>query len=401
MIRLDNNERFEIIKQIDSKATIKENKINFSIHDLEVKYDINSKSFYTSKELFGIIPHIMPNGKICLYGNIDVCLNESNEELSLYNIVSKYIPWLFTLPLKLKLLEFLFEIEFYINKYMGWECEYSSLKKEKTLKKIRIDTIEQLWESIEEMKKFSKYEIYIDGYEDYSIYLEKTNNKILIERDAYKKARQRVTGKKCNNITKKTAFIGVGSVNSYIIKYCLANGVNDIVLIDHDKFTIDNAFRFAFPYKGKKKIFAVKEFCKNLDNIKIQTYNININSKSNANIISECERVIVSVDNFMSWLDIACFLKDNCSSDVEIIFAAINNFGENAKYIKTTVNTIIDSIVEFLFKSKVVERKELIGNGCGRSIAVYDEELLVKLAKEIVENINNIEIKDKIIYVDK
>ena len=59
------------------------------------------------------------------------------------------------------------------------------------------------------------------------------------------------------------------SVNSYILKYSLANGLKDIILVDYDKFTKDNAFRFAFPYKGKKKIYAVKEFCKNLDEIKI------------------------------------------------------------------------------------------------------------------------------------
>lgn len=401
MIKLNNNERVDIIKRTYPDAMLKEDKIVFSINDIEIQYNINNKSFYTNKILFGKIPHIMQNGKICLYGNEDVCLNDANEELSLYNITSKYIPWLITLPLNLKLLEFIFEIEFYINEYLGKNCEYGCLKKEKVFKRIKINSVAQLWESIEEMQKYLKYEIYVEGYEDYSIYLEKKDNKVLVERDVYKKARQRITGAKCNNITKKTAFIGVGSVNSYVIKYCLANGIDDIVLVDHDKFTNDNAFRFAFPYKGKKKIYAVKEFCKNLDNIKVQTYNLNINSKSDANIISNCERIIVSVDNFMSWIDIACFLEKNCLENVEIILVAINNFGENAKYVKTTSKTINDTILKFLFNSKVIERRELIGNGCGKSIAVYDEELLVKLAKEIVKDINNFEIKDEIIYVEK
>ena len=90
-------------------------------------------------------------------------------------------------------------------------------------------------------------------------------NKIYYERDDYKKARQRITGKKCDNLIGKTAFIGVGSVNSYIIKYGLANGLDDVVLIERDRYTVDSAVRFAFPYKGKKKTYAVKEFCKNLD----------------------------------------------------------------------------------------------------------------------------------------
>ena len=81
--------------------------------------------------------------------------------------------------------------------------------------------------------------------------------------------------------------------------------------------------------------------------------------------------------------------------------AAINNFGENAKYVKTTSKTIRETVLKFLFDSKVNERKELIGNGCGKSIAVYDEEILIKLAKEIVKNISNFEIKDEIIYVEK
>lgn len=401
MKELDNNERANIIKKVYPDTLLKEDKIVFWINGIEIQYRINEKSFFTNRMLFGKIPHIMPDGKICLYGNMDVRLNEANEELSLYNIISKYIPWLILLPLDLKLLEFIFEIEFYIKEYLGKKYEYTCLKKERTFKKIKISSVDQLWESIEEMERYLKYEIYVEGYEDYSIYLEKKDDKILIERDAYKKARQRITGKKCNNLSKKTAFIGVGSVNSYVIKYCLANGIDDIVLIDHDKFTIDNAFRFAFPYKGKKKIYAVKEFCRNLDSIKIKTYNLNIKSKSDASIITECERIIVSVDNFMSWLDIACFLEGNCADNVEIILAAINNFGENAKYVKTTPKTINETMSKFLFNSKVNERKELIGNGCGKSIAVYDEEILVKLAKEIVKNINNFEFKDEIIYVEK
>ncbi len=61
---------------------------------------------------------------------------------------------------------------------------------------------------------------------------------------------------------RKTCFIGVGSVNSYIIKQCLARDIKEVVLIDKDTFKIDNAFRFAFPYKNKSKIECVQEFTK-------------------------------------------------------------------------------------------------------------------------------------------
>lgn len=397
---LDNDQRLEIIKVVDNNAIIEKNKINFRIDFEEIKYDIESKKFYVSKNLFGKIPHIMRDGQICLYGNIDIHLNEINEEYSLPNLVSKYIPWLLRLPLDLKILEFLFEIEFYITAYLGYNYEIKSLKDEKIFKKVRLDTAEQIWETIENMENFSKYEIYVSGYEDYAIYLKKVYNKIIIERDPYKKARQRITGKKCNNLSGRTLFIGVGSVNSYIIKYCLANGVNDMILVDHDKFTMDNAFRFAFPYKGKRKIYAVKEFCKNLEDIKLEFHNLNITSQSNPDIFTKCDRVIVSVDNLMAWLDIACFLKEKCPNKIEIILVAINNFGENAKYVRTSSDKIIDIMIDFLFKSKVAERRELIGNGCGKSIAIYDEELLVKLAKELVKDMQEKEKEDKIVYVD-
>lgn len=397
---MDNGKRLEIIKKVDTNAKIRKGDIIFKIDDIDFKYNVTEKNFYTDKDWFGKVPHIMRDGKICIFGNIEFHLNELVEENSLESIVSKYIPWLFRLPLELKLLEFLFEIEYYVGSYLGYDAKESKLKNKLNQTKIKISTVEQLWETIEEMENYSIYEIYIKSYEDYSIFLRKEKNIIYYERDAYKKARQRITGKKCDNLIGKTAFIGVGSVNSYIIKYGLANGLNDVVLIDHDKYTVDNAFRFAFPYKGKKKTYAVKEFCKNLDSVNLRLFNLNIRADSDADIINDCKRIIVSVDNFMSWIQIASFLEKNCSDDVEIILAAINNFGENAKFVKTNSKQIVNTTYDFLFKSKITERRELIGNGCGRSIAIYDEELLVKLAKTVIKSLEEKINGDKIVYVE-
>ena len=397
---MDNERRLEIIRKADASAIIRKDAITFKIDNIDFSYNTNEKNFYTDKQWFGKVPHIMKDGKICIFGNINLHLNELIEENSLESIVCKYIPWLFRLPLELKLLEFLFEIEYYIESYLGYEAREGTIKNDLIQAKVKIDTVEQLWETIEEMENYSTYDIYIKNYEDYSIFLRKEKNIVYYERDAHKKARQRITGKKCNNLIGKTAFIGVGSVNSYIIKYCLANGLNDVVLIDHDKYTVDNTFRFAFPYKGKKKIYAVKEFCRNLDKVNLKLFNLNIRADSDVNIIKDCKRIIVSVDNFMSWIQTATFLEKNCSENVEIILAAINNFGENAKLVKTNSKEIVNTTYNFLFKSKITERREMIGNGCGRSIAIYDEELLVKLAKKVVkiiiENIN----EDEIIYVE-
>lgn len=397
---MDNEKRLKVIKKVDSSAILEKEEILFEIDKIKIKYNVKKREFYVNEDFFGKIPHIMSDGKICLYGNLEVYLNEVVEENSLYSIVSIYIPWLFRLPLKLKLLEFLFEIEFYIAQFLGYKVEEKNLKTNGVYKSIRIDTLEQLWVTIEEMEKFSTYQIYVSGYEDYAIYLQKVNDRILFERDLYKKARQRVTGRKCDNLIGKTIFIGVGSVNSYIIKYALANGLKDIVLVDHDKYTKDNAFRFAFPYKGKKKIYAVKEFCKNLDKISLKFYNTNVKADSDKIMLENCERVVVSVDNFMSWIQIASFLEKNCPENVEIIFAAINNFGENAKFVRTTSKKIMNITYDFLFKSKIKQRRELIGNGCGKSIAVYDEEILVRLAKKVVKAILEKNNEDEIIYVE-
>lgn len=163
---------------------------------------------------------------------------------------------------------------------------------------------------------------------------------------------------------------------------------------------MDNAFRFAFPYKGKKKTYAVKEFCKNLDSVNLRLFNLNIRADSDADIINDCKMIIVSVDNFMSWIQIASFLEKNCSDDVEIILVAINNFGENAKFVKTKPRQIINTTYDFLFKSKITERRELIGNGCGRSIAIYDEELLIKLAKKVIRSLVETINEDEIVYVE-
>lgn len=397
---MENQQRLEIIKKVDAGAILNEYGIFFKIDDIKVIYDTKEKKFFVSEEFFGKIPHIMKNGQICLYGNWQLYLNEFVEENSLESIVSTYIPWLFRLPLDLKLLEFLFEIEFYIKYFLGYKVEEKDLTSTLIYKSVKIENVSQLWELIYDMEQHLTYKVYISGHEDYAIFLQKNGKKIIYERDRYKKARQRVTGGKCDNLSGKTMFIGVGSVNSYIIKYCLANGLKEIVLVDYDKYTVDNAFRFAFPYKGNRKIYAVKEFCKNLKEIKLEFIHQKITAKSDGKILKNCGRIIVSVDNFMSWLEIATFLEKNCTEDVEIIFAAINNFGENAKFFKTTLNGLDNKVIDFLFKSKVKERRELIGNGCGKSIAVYDEEILIKLAKRIVKSIIENESGEEIVYVE-
>lgn len=398
---MEKSKCLEIIKDVGIEAFEKEGSIIFEISDIEVKYKINEGKFWVSGEYFGKIPHVAKDGIICLQGSVGIGITEWNEEIFLKSVVQKYLPWLFNLPLELKLLEFIFEIEYYIIGYLGYKATEKKLNRRKVYKEVKITTTAQLWELLEEMEEFCVYKIYVNKFEDYAIFLQKEKNEIFYERDAYKKARQRVVGAKCDNINGMTAFIGVGSVNSYIIKYCLANGLNEVVLIDHDKFAKDNAFRFAFPYKGKKKIYAVNEFCKNLEQVKLKLYNTNINSNSDAVLVNSCKRIIVSVDNYYSWFQIEGYLKNaKLNDDVEIVFAAINNFGENAKFVRTNPRNLEKKMYEFIFESKVTDRREMIGNGCGRSIAIYDEEILIKLAKAVVNAIIKNSKEDEIVYVD-
>ena len=379
---MDNIEK--LIGKFDKEYKKENNKYTFKYNKNSICYDSVNKQFFLDKNLFAKLPHVMSDGSLCLYGNKNIQLNENDEEILVRNTLEIYIPWLFNMPSEIKVIEFINEIEYYLKKLYK-----KKVKKFKNIdhifKIINISTPIELWEVIDTIKLNKIYEIYPNEYPEYKIYLRKNKDSFALNYDLYNKSRLRILGHDFKAINGKTCFIGVGSVNSYIIKQCLARDIKEIVLIDKDTFKIDNAFRFAFPYKNKSKIECVQEFIKILRKpIKVEGYNINIDSKSSKQYIRNCKRIFVSVDDFYSWLEVLVYLKINALETAKITFVGIDVFGGFGKFINTNKNNIIEDAKKFLFYNDGSGRRMMIGNGCGKSLAVYDEEALNKLAKNVI-----------------
>ncbi len=376
----------ELIRNVDSKYIKKENKYYFKYNNFNICYDGDIKMFFFDKTMFSKVPHIMPDGSLCLYGNKNVQLNEMDEYVLVKNTVNTYIPWLINISPEVKVIEFINEIEYYLKRQ--YKTNVKKLKKtEPVYKTIKIATPNELWEVIETLKNDKIYEIYPNGYPEYKLYIKKKKREFVLNYDLYNKARLRVLGNKISDVIGKIGFIGIGSVNSYIIKQYLARNVKEIVLIDNDKFKIDNVFRFAFPYKNKTKIECVKEYVKILQKpVKIEGYNITINAKSSNLYIKDCNKIYVSVDTLYSWLVVMVYLKNNAPETASITLAGIDAFGGFGKFINTTKTNIEKDLIKFLFYNEGSNRRMMVGNGCGKSLAVYDEEGLNKLAKNVLSN---------------
>lgn len=375
----------KIIGEFDNKCKKENNKYFFKYNENAICYDASSKQFFLDKSLFAKIPHIMQDGSICLYGNKNIQLNENDEEILVRNTLQVYLPWLFNMQAEIKVIEFINEIEYYLKKI--YKMKINKFKNvDHIFKKINISTPIELWETIDIIKMNKIYEIYPNQYPEYKIYIKKNKDNFVINYDSYNKARLRVLGNDFNDINEKTCFIGVGSVNSYIIKQSLTRDIKEMVLIDNDRFKIDNAFRFAFPYKNKSKIECVQEFIKILKRpIKVQGYNIRIDSQSSKQFIKNCTQIYVSVDDFYSWLEVLIYLKINALETAKITFVGIDVFGGFGKFINTNKTNIIEDVKKFLFFNEGSSRRMMIGNGCGKSLAVYDEEALNKLAKNVIK----------------
>ena len=119
--------------------------------------------------------------------------------------------------------------------------------------------------------------------------------------------------------------------------------------------------------------------------IKVQGYNTRIDSQSSKQFIKDCTQIYVSVDDFYSWLEVLIYLKINALETAKITFVGIDVFGGFGKFINTNKTNIIEDVKKFLFFNEGSSRRMMIGNGCGKSLAVYDEEALNKLAKNVIK----------------
>lgn len=358
-----------------------------------------------SKKFFGEIPHVLSNGYLCISGNTDIRMSDGDDVIK--ETINTYTPWLFSLSANFRVAEMLAELDYYIESLLGYSC--SVLKRTSKFptdtKLIYIMNPSDLWEEIEKMELGSWYKFIPANLENHFIYLMRVkNNKFAIYYDAFSKSRMRVSGNNYNKFSesKNIAFIGVGSVNSYILKKLASEGANKFILVDDDIVKVDNLFRFAFPYPSKKKIDAASFFINKAypsSHVTKKYFKINKDTK---NILADTDIIFVSVDNFKSWLEVIPYVAKNSNIETSIYLTGIDIFGSYGKFLhvkKSLKNDseFINKMVEFLtfIPSEKAERKQMIGNGCGKSIAIYDEFSLLKLASAVCKN----QTEGEIIYV--
>ncbi|HHQ1248058.1 TPA: ThiF family adenylyltransferase, partial [Listeria innocua] len=184
-----------------------------------------------------------------------------------------------------------------------------------------------------------------------------------------------------------------GSVNSYIIKQLAGHGLNDVVLVDDDTIEVDNMYRHAFPYISKKKIDAAEHFIKStFVTSSVTKFEVKIESDSE-DYLEHVDTVYVSVDNYISWFNVIGYLLQNIQKEMTIIFSGVDIFGGFGKFSKFHLKT--DNKSEFIkwalsflefVPPEGIERRQMIGNGCGKSIAIYSELDLIILANNISNN---------------
>ena len=66
---MDNEKRLEIIKKVDTNAKIRKDDIIFKIDDIDFKYNVTEKKFYTDKDWFGKVPHILRDVRWTLWNS--------------------------------------------------------------------------------------------------------------------------------------------------------------------------------------------------------------------------------------------------------------------------------------------------------------------------------------------
>lgn len=389
-------------EKIDIEKTLQELGIKFEKAGNYYYFRENDISFWVSNtgvigvssDYFGKIPHVMRDGSLCVSGNKEIKLLD-NKKITFEKTISTYAPWLFSLPPNYCVAEMIAELDFYIMMlFQGGKCDEikANLALANTLP-LYIVGPSDLWEKIGLLENNIWYKLMPIDLENHYVFLKKENNDYKIFFDRYSKARMRVSGNKFNEPFGKIAFIGVGSVNSYIIKQLAGRGLNDVVLIDDDTIEVDNMYRHAFPYISKKKVDAAEYFITNtFVASSVTKFEVKIKSDSD-NYLENVDTVYVSVDNYISWLDVILYLLDNTKKETTIILSGVDIFGSFGKF--SVFHLSIDNKADFIrwalsflefVPPQGIERRQMIGNGCGKSIAIYSELDLLILANNISNN---------------
>ncbi len=345
-----------------------------------------------NKSFHGKIPHVMLDGALCVSGN--TAMNFWDNEIVLFwKTIDVYTPWLMGLQPNYCVAEMISELEYYVVSKLDSKFKYVSDKdvpSQFTNKCILNPS--DLWTQLSMLDENIWYKIFPFELENHYAYVTLINGIYYINFDQYAKAKMRVSGMNFSSYNQKTAFIGVGSVNSYIIKTLASKGLTEYILIDFDTVKIDNMFRFAFPFKDISKIDSAHLFLKwvcHEETLVVEKHNVKIDKESE-NYVKDVLSIYVSVDNYLSWFRIGDYLDKYVAEGTIINFVGVDTFGRFGKHLsfsfdKSIKENVFINLIKFLdFDPNIgEERKQMIGNGCGKSIAIYGEIELLKLADSV------------------
>lgn len=366
----------------------------FNYLEVSMSISIDTTNVYISPDFFGEVPHVMQSGAICISGTKEIRFHE-DEELALEKTITTYVPWLLAMSDGDKTIEFFNEIDFYL--LVLFESRGKKvLKRPENFIERTIASPRNLWETISLIEENNWYKLTVLNYSSRSIWIKKSDDIFLIFQDEEAKSRMRVVANNYNQHENMNAlFIGMGSVNSYILKMLASKGLKKITMVDNDIVETGNLFRYAFPYIGVPKVDAAESFVNAVNSdaviIKINSW---IDSKSKGDCLTNRSHIFVSVDNYLSWINIILFLYHNVKEPTTIVFSGIDVFGRFGKYIclkydpgatedKISLLSFVENFLEVIPEC-FTERKIMVGNGCGKSLAVYSETDLLKIANEVI-----------------
>lgn len=379
----------EILEKLKYEITeVNDEKICFLLFN-NICTITNEGKIYVPQENYGIVPHVMKDGAVCLYGNESI---EIQDSIDVEMHVDGCLKWLLALSPNMKTAEFLNELEFFVIHYLQKKIKISSVIPDTFNEKV-VHTPNDLWEFLYEITANVWYKITIAELDDFYAYC-RYDSKLktyLINHDTCHRAAQRVLGPGYERINGKFTLIGVGSVGSYIFKQLVCRGVNEFVLVDDQNVEVSNIFRYAFPYVSINKCKAAEKFAKKYDrsiSIKSIISRINSDTQKIPEIMSS-DYIIISVDNLKSWIDVYKHIFGSAREGCIVILVGIDAFGRFGKYVKFRVNSGISHnyLLDFMIYNRSGQRKQMVGNGCGNSIAVYSEKDILNLADLLIDSI--------------
>lgn len=383
----------------------KENEGYIEFEYLSFKCSINSlNQIFLDRNLYKRFPHVMEDGLLCTSGNSSITLQESDIDY-LEMAIDYYLPWLFSMDSHDKVIEILNEIEYYLVKD-GYKVKIDKSKPFES-EECGISSTYNLWERLADLEQNKWYKLFSLHSKDTFIYVKfcTRNGEVRIYLDDIKKSSQRILGINYEEVNKSAAFIGMGSVNSYISKLLLAHNIRKIVAIDDKKVNIGNLFRFAYPFLNIYKVDALRKFAKSFDReIKVINKRIKVDSSTH-NHIENIEYIFISVDLPFSWLDALAYVIKFMNTNSTLILVGIDAFGNYGKYLFIKLDKpkeyVIKKSIEFLtFKDTRFSRKSMIGNGCGNSLAIYNESSLIKLAQTVVNTLVSKEYSSEVEVIE-